>query len=238
MTDIFDSIERWRAEGTKIALATVIKVAGSAPRGEGAKMVVAGDGRVAGSVSGGCVEADVAEAALEVLATGSPKISRYGINRNMMWDVGLSCGGAIDVFIEPLPKLLPSPQQTSPLAMCSIVRGPSSIGARMSVDRHGRTSGRLVDPAVEAQAREAALKLMDTGPSQILAVGEYDVFIDFNLPEARLLLVGAVHIAVALCSMATRAGFSVSVIDHDQRFATASGFRMRNNSSSSGPRMR
>ncbi|MBC5805102.1 MAG: xanthine dehydrogenase [Candidatus Eremiobacter antarcticus] len=102
MRDIVETLAQWRDEGERVALATVIKVDGSAPRSEGAKMAVTRSGKIAGSVSGGCVEAAVAEEAFAVLDTGQPKIVRYGINRDMTWDLGLSCGGAIEVFIEPL----------------------------------------------------------------------------------------------------------------------------------------
>lgn len=108
MKDIIDTLERWREDGEAVALATVIKVDGSAPRGEGAKMIISRSGKIEGSVSGGCVEGAVAEEAQAVLQSGVPKIVRYGINRNMMWDVGLACGGAIEVFIEPL---LPAAQR-------------------------------------------------------------------------------------------------------------------------------
>ena len=100
MKDVIETLELWRAAGERVALATVIKIDGSAPRGTGAKMLISGSGKIAGSVSGGCVESAVAQEAQEVLQTGQPKIVRYGINRNMMWDVGLACGGAIEVFIE------------------------------------------------------------------------------------------------------------------------------------------
>lgn len=102
MKELIDTLERWQADGESIALATVINVDGSAPRDEGAKMLITKSGKIAGSVSGGCVEGAVAEEAQAVLASGVPKIVRYGINRNMMWDIGLACGGAIDVLIEPL----------------------------------------------------------------------------------------------------------------------------------------
>ena len=85
-------------------MATVIAVHGSAPRPAGAKMFVSESGNIAGSVSGGCVEAAVAEEAQGVIARGKPVTVRYGINRNMIWDVGLACGGTIDVFIGMLPS--------------------------------------------------------------------------------------------------------------------------------------
>ncbi len=102
MRDVIDKIQQWQAAGEQVALATVIAVQGSAPRSEGAKMAITLSGKIAGSVSGGCVESAVAEEAQRVLRSGEAVIVRYGINRNMMWDVGLSCGGAIDVFIEQL----------------------------------------------------------------------------------------------------------------------------------------
>ncbi len=103
MRDVLDAIQRWRAEGKKIAVATVIKAEGSAPRREGARLVVSETGELVGSVSGGCVEGDVLTNALDVIETGQPRLLRYAITDDMVWDVGLACGGAIEVWVEPLP---------------------------------------------------------------------------------------------------------------------------------------
>jgi xanthine/CO dehydrogenase XdhC/CoxF family maturation factor len=103
MQEVLEAIERWKARGEQVALATVVKVIGSAPRDVGAKMVVSSSGEMAGSVSGGCVEGAVFEIAQEVLRTGRPRLVRFGISDEMAWDVGLACGGTIEVFIEPLP---------------------------------------------------------------------------------------------------------------------------------------
>ncbi len=102
MREVLADIERWRARGEAVALATVIKVEGTAPRGVGAKLAVSENGEMAGSVSGGCVEGAVVEAALEVLATGRPQLLRFGISDEEGWEVGLACGGTIEVFVEPL----------------------------------------------------------------------------------------------------------------------------------------
>jgi xanthine/CO dehydrogenase XdhC/CoxF family maturation factor len=103
MRDVLDAIEGWRAEGHRVALATVTKVKGSAPRPPGAKMAVSDDGRWVGSVSGGCVEGAVLEEASRVLAGEPARLVTFGITDEMVWDVGLACGGVIDVFVEPLP---------------------------------------------------------------------------------------------------------------------------------------
>lgn len=102
MRDVLPEIERWRSDGKSVALATVVKVYGSAPRPLGAKMAVSGKGEMAGSVSGGCVEGAVVQEALTVIEQGQPKLVAFGISDETAWDVGLACGGTIEVFIEPL----------------------------------------------------------------------------------------------------------------------------------------
>ncbi|MFL5758488.1 MAG: XdhC family protein [Thermomicrobiales bacterium] len=104
MKELLPEIEAWRQSGDKVAIATVVKVEGSAPRPVGATMAVSSGGDLAGSVSGGCVETAVFEEAQEVLKSGTPKLLRYGITDEMAWDVGLACGGTIEVFVEPLDK--------------------------------------------------------------------------------------------------------------------------------------
>ena len=102
MKDILGDIERWRARGEKVAIATVVATRKSAPRPVGAKLAISESGEIAGSVSGGCVESDVYENAREVLASGTPKLLSYGIKDEEAWEVGLPCGGEIDVFVEVL----------------------------------------------------------------------------------------------------------------------------------------
>jgi xanthine/CO dehydrogenase XdhC/CoxF family maturation factor len=102
MKDLLPEIEAWHHAGNKVAVATVVKVEGSAPRPVGAAMAVSSAGDLTGSVSGGCVETAVFEEAQDVLANGRPKLLRYGITDEMAWDVGLACGGTIEVFVEAI----------------------------------------------------------------------------------------------------------------------------------------
>ncbi len=102
MKDVLPAIERWRERGDGVAVATVVKVYGSAPRPLGSKLAVSSRGEMVGSVSGGCVEGAVYDAALESLETGQGKLLHYGISDEMAFDVGLACGGTIEVFVEPL----------------------------------------------------------------------------------------------------------------------------------------
>jgi xanthine dehydrogenase accessory factor len=98
--EIVQDIERWREDGEKVVVATVVATRRSAPRPIGASLAISESGKMCGSVSGGCVESDVFENAREVLDTGEPKLLTYGIEDEVAWSVGLPCGGEIDVFLE------------------------------------------------------------------------------------------------------------------------------------------
>ncbi len=102
MRDVLPEIESWRAAGKTVAVATVVSVWGSAPRPPGSKMAVSSDGDMAGSVSGGCVEGAVFEEAKGVMASGRPKLVKFGVSDEKAWEVGLSCGGEIEIFVERL----------------------------------------------------------------------------------------------------------------------------------------
>jgi xanthine dehydrogenase accessory factor len=102
MREVLDDIERWRACGQRVAVARVVGVVGSGPRGPGAAMAVNEDGEVAGSVSGGCVEGAVVSALLEVLESGEPRLCIFGYSNDEAFAVGLTCGGTIRIFVEPV----------------------------------------------------------------------------------------------------------------------------------------
>ncbi len=100
--DVLPFIDMYRARGEQIGLATVVRTYGSAPRQVGAKMAVSASGAIAGSVSGGCVEGAVFDALQEVMASGTPRLLHFGVADEQAWEVGLACGGQIDVFVERL----------------------------------------------------------------------------------------------------------------------------------------
>ena len=102
--DILEYIDEWSREGEEVAIATVVAASGSTPRPVGAKLAVTKSGKMQGSVSGGCVEGAVFETAMEVLASGTPRLVSYGISDEMGWEVGLSCGGQIEVYVEPVVR--------------------------------------------------------------------------------------------------------------------------------------
>ena len=102
MKDILPTLETWQERGDQIVLATVVQTWGSSPRAPGAKMAVNQNGEMAGSVSGGCVEGAVVEEAMTVLKSGRPKLLHYGVADETAWEVGLACGGSIEIFVERL----------------------------------------------------------------------------------------------------------------------------------------
>jgi len=100
--DVLAEATRWLAEGETVALATVVATWGSSPRPEGSQMAITASGRIAGSVSGGCIEGAVADEAMAVMAEGKPRLLSFGVTNERAWEVGLACGGKVQVFVEAL----------------------------------------------------------------------------------------------------------------------------------------
>ncbi len=207
--DVAKEIERWKGEDQAIALATVVRTWGSGPRGPGAKMALTKDARIAGSVSGGCVEAAVVEEGLEVLETGTPKLLRFGIADETAWNVGLTCGGSIEIFVEKLDEAVfqafsESIERRRPLARAVVIRG-AELGSSVLV-REGEPARTVVEAA--------ALRSLEQGqPDAIAAEDGAEIFIDVELPSPSLVMIGGVHISIALTAMAKSLGYRTIVID-------------------------
>jgi xanthine dehydrogenase accessory factor len=184
--ELAESIERWRARGDRVALATVVATRRSAPRPVGSKLAVSERGELLGSVSGGCVESDVAVQAAEVIADGTPRLVTYGIDDDMAWSVGLPCGGEIDVFLERFEGVLPE----EPSVTLTVLDGERA-GERRTV------SSSEVPP----------------GPSRVLELDGETVFAEVLGPAPRLVVVGATDTAEELCRAAKALGWSTAVAD-------------------------
>ena len=238
MRDVFPDIDHWRAEGEHaIGLATVIQTWGSAPRGVGAKMAFTSGGGVSGSVSGGCVEAAVIEAGGEVLRSGRPRLLHFGVADDTAWAVGLSCGGAIEVFVEPFDSPLQDAlgralAEERTAAVVTIVRGGDDpIGRKLMLADVGAPVGSLGGGPVETAAIAAAREAMRKGSSERItleaATGTaepVEAFVDVILPSPTLVIVGGVHIAIALTAIAKTLGYRTVVVDPRDAFGNAERF--------------
>lgn len=250
MRDLLPHVDAWLARDEAVALATVVKVWGSAPRPLGSKMAVSSGG-MAGSVSGGCVEGAVVEATRSVLATGEPKLVSFGVSDDDAFAVGLSCGGTIEVFLERWDAAALAPLREAVearrLAARALVlprdadgaadgEADEDAGRQMLFFPSGEASGGLKQVGSlgredrDARAREAAERGFATFASSRDRDrdGEEDpggdVFVDVLPPPARLVIVGAVHAAVHLVAMAREAGFETIVVDPRTAFATEERF--------------
>ena len=227
MKELLPEIHAWLAAGEDVALATVVRVAGSAPRPAGARMAVSSAGKIAGSVSGGCVEAAVYQELMAVLLDSPPHVLQYGISGDMLWDVGLACGGTIDVFVERLdPALVYALQELlgrrAAVALATLVRGAGTVGAWALVTADGPAAG-LACQAITQAAQQSLAARSEIG--ELVAVDpDMELFIQTLLPPAVLVVVGAVHVAIPLVRLARLLGFYVIVVDPRAQFATRSRF--------------
>ena len=206
MKELLGDLERWRSRGERIALARVVATRRSAPRPVGSKLAISESGDLAGSVSGGCVESEVYEAAQEVLHGGEPRLLTYGISDDLALSVGLPCGGEIDVWVdEPDPALLDR--------LAEIVRDDRRAVVLTDLEEG---SQRLVVEGADAQADE----LIRGGHSHVVELHGRRIFADVFGPPPSLLVYGAVDTAEALCAAARAIGWRTIVADARGRFAT------------------
>jgi xanthine dehydrogenase accessory factor len=204
--EILSELDRWRARGDRVAMARVVATRRSAPRPVGSKLIVSQTGELAGSVSGGCVESEVVEAAREVLAGGEGRLITFGISDDMALNVGLPCGGEIDVWVDE-----PDPQLLSELA--DVAR--SERRAVFFVDLDDGSQRLVLDGD-----NDVADELIRAGHSKVVELHGRRVFADVFGPPPRLFVYGAVDTADALCAAARAIGWRAIVADARARFAT------------------
>ncbi len=246
MREVFVEIEAWRKAGKPVAIATNVKRDGSSLRPLGAKMAVtalqtqAGSGaaqEIAGSVTGGCIEGAVYEEAQSVIKNSQPKLLHYGVpSEDTPWEVGLSCGGTLDVFVETLdspawreiyPALKTCLEENQLAAVATVIAGPA-LGKKLMLWPDGRKLGSLGSAEADAQVSAWMQKQIaiqeTTWTSLEIANQRMDVFVDIFAPAARMVVVGAVHIAIPLVTLAKAMGYHTIVIDPREAFATRERF--------------
>src|ERR1700756_5529464 len=230
----------WHA-GDTAGLGTVVRTFRSAPRPPGAAMVVAPDGSVSGSVSGGCVEGAVYELATEVAHTGTPRLERYGVSDDDAFAVGLTCGGIIDVFVESMsqatfPELGAVADDIgdgSAVAVATVIAHPDAqwVGRRLVV-RPDAVAGSLGSERADAAVTDDARGLLAVGRSEVLEYGPdgqrlgegMEVFVSSYAPRPRMLVFGAVDFAAALARQGSLLGYRVTVCDARPVFAPPARF--------------
>lgn len=239
--DVLDELMRRYSAGETAALGTVVATFSSAPRVPGAAMVVAEDGAVSGSVSGGCVEGAVYELGQQVIADGLGVLQRYGVSDDDAFAVGLTCGGIIDVYVEAinaarfpeLAELAKSVQVEEPVALATVVEHvePLRRGAHLVV-WPSRVAGTLGSSRTDDAVADDARGLLATGRSGLLHYGVdgqrrgegMSVFINSFEPPPRMLVFGAIDYAAAMARLGTYLGYRVTVCDARPVFATNSRF--------------
>lgn len=224
MRDIADEVQPWIDRGERVAVATVVGVYRSAPRPPGAKMAVAQSGEIAGAVSGGCVEGAVADVAEQVLADGVPRLRHFGYADEVAWDVGLPCGGEIDVWVEPWAHSRLSALWRAGERAAHVTRLGPGAARHLLVLADGVVEGTLGTEAVDREAVAAARELMWRERSGRHRLEDVDLFVDVVAPPPRVVVVGAVDFAADVCSVARATGFRCFVIDPRSRFATPARF--------------
>jgi xanthine dehydrogenase accessory factor len=215
----------WRAEGRKVALATVARTWGSSPRPAGSKLAVNDAAEFVGSVSGGCIEGAVIQEALEVMASGASRVLGFGVSDETAWEVGLACGGNVEVFVEAVAPELGRGITTAVLeALRDARRARRQVVLVTPLDG---SAHRVVPVAPDPGGEPLAVAIAEVARADRAEVVEGPggaLLIEPHLAPLRLIVVGAVHVAQPLAEMAALAGFAVTLVDPRRAFATAARF--------------
>ncbi|MFF0384737.1 XdhC family protein [Streptomyces sp. NPDC004286] len=244
MLDIAEELNAWIAAGRDFAVATVVAVSGSAPRSTGAALAVDAEGRVVGSVSGGCVEGAVYELCRQALVDGRPVLERFGYDDEDGLGTGLTCGGTIDVLVVPvradspdrpmLAAALAAAASGRAVALARIVAGPPDLlGGALLVDDDGTPHGGFGGhPDLDRTIAAEAAAFLDAGRTGTVEVGErgarcgspVTVLIESAVPPPRMIVFGAVDFAAALVRVGKFLGHHVTVCDARPVFTTHARF--------------
>jgi len=235
MSELFDHLDQLRDSTGKVAVATLVNTRGTTPRKEGAKMLVGEGGSVLGSVTiGGCVDAQVLEESADVLKTMQPRLLELNLGDEEAWEIGLTCGGTIEVFLEPLGLNEKGPGATALYERVrahaergghgTVVTRLDGGGAKLLVLDDGSVEGSLGDPLLDERFAAEARDAMARGTSRTMLLEGVRAFVEVFAPSALLLVVGASHVAMPLVSLARILGYRTAVLDGRPRFATRERF--------------
>ena len=203
--ETFELIDKLRRAGRRSAMATLVRTIGTTPRKEGAKMFVGDDGGIFGSVTiGGCVDARVIEEAAEALGASAPRLLNMQLGDEEAWEIGLTCGGAVDVFVEPLSD---------------------HVAAMYETAQRELESGKSIGIATKLTGDDAGTRTLLTGDDVPRASRtEGDVYVEVFRPPVNLLIFGASAVAIPLVAYARELGFRTVIVDGRERFATRERF--------------
>ena len=241
MREVLDELEAWWRAGDTVGMGTVVDTWRSAPRQPGASMLVGPDGSAVGSVSGGCVEGAVYELATAVREHAPPALQRYGVSDDDAFAVGLTCGGIIDVFVEPVSQdtfpefgaIAADIRAGRPVAVATLISGVDSahIGTRLVV-RPDTSAGTLGSARLDDAVTDDARGLLRQGTTATLHYGPHGerrgddiaVFVSSYAPRPRMIVFGAIDFAAAVAKVGTFLGYRVTVCDARPTFATRRRF--------------
>jgi xanthine dehydrogenase accessory factor len=220
-------IDRWLEGDEPVALATVVQTWGSSPRQAGAKMAVTPSGGMSGSVSGGCVEGATFEAGVAALKSGAARLVHFGVADETAWEVGLACGGSMDVFVQPLNRALYTKTRElvlaeRPFAVATLIRGDEVGRGFVLDDAEAVVASAGTPPAEEATA--AARSALAAGQSTRLPLASGEWFIEAVWPSPTLIVVGGVHTSIALTTLAKTLGYRTVVVDPRKAFGSEARF--------------
>jgi xanthine dehydrogenase accessory factor len=221
--------------GQRAALATVVRIEGSAYRRPGAKFLVEEGGQTLGGVSGGCLEADVREVALSVMRDGVPRLLHYdtGSDEERVWGLGLGCNGSVDIFVQRstsevalrvAARLKDLLRGETAFAVSTFVEGPGRVGSALVVGSTGVLADSMGDSRLDSEIACLALDQLAKGESALHVVGAGRVFTEVYSPPPHLIVCGAGDDSIPLVGYAASAGFRVTLVDHRSAFLTPDRF--------------